>query len=177
MVCRRSRIATPYRNISPSVVPRDLTSRFLQKKYNTARKSLYITQFAAVASRYRIQCHSSFSHRNFHTGMRHKSHDSSVGLAMRYGLDGWGGLFLTEERSSLSHSVQTGSEAHPGLFTSERGGGGEVKRQRLEVDRSPSYANLKNCRAILLLPNTPSLSTKKTLPLPLTRCECFLDGP
>jgi hypothetical protein len=39
-----------------------------------------------------------------------KSLDSSVGVALGYGLDGWGSI------PGSSHSVQTGSEAHPASY-------------------------------------------------------------
>ena len=70
-------------------------------------------------------------------------HDSSVGIANRYGLDGpgiesrWGG-------ARFSAPVQTGHGANPTLYTMGTGSFPGVKRPWRGVDRSPqSSAEVK----------------------------------
>jgi hypothetical protein len=48
-----------------------------------------------------------------------KSHDSSVGIAMGYGLDDWGSRFRFPAGAgnfSFHHRVQNGSGAHPASY-------------------------------------------------------------
>jgi hypothetical protein len=64
--------------------------------------------------------------------------DSSVGIAIRYGLDGPG----TESRwrRDFPHPVQTGPEAYPAFYTMGTGFFPGVKRPRRGVDHQPNLA-------------------------------------
>jgi hypothetical protein len=50
------------------------------------------------------------------------SQDSSVGIATGYGLDGRSSISGRGKKFSLSHSVQTDSEAQPSSYTVGIGG-------------------------------------------------------
>jgi hypothetical protein len=83
-------------------------------------------------------------------------HDSSVGIATGYGLDG-GVVFPAGTRNfSLLHIIQTGSEARqpqwvPGVVSAE------VKRPEREANLSPpSSVEFKNGGAVTPLPHTSS---------------------
>jgi hypothetical protein len=70
------------------------------------------------------------------------SRDSSVGIAIRYGLDGPG----TESRwgASFSAQVQTGSEAHPASYAMGTESFPGVKRPGRDVNHpTPSSAEVK----------------------------------
>jgi hypothetical protein len=78
-----------------------------------------------------------------------KSRDSSVGMALGYGLDDRGSRVLFPEGGwefSLHHRVQNGSGAHPASYTmGTRRSFLGVKRPRREADHSPpSSAEVKN---------------------------------
>jgi hypothetical protein len=78
-----------------------------------------------------------------------KSRDSSVGIALGYGLDDWGSRVRFPAGAgnfSVHHRVQNGSEAHPASYPM---GTGDlslgVKRLGRDGDRSPpSSAEVKN---------------------------------
>jgi hypothetical protein len=77
-----------------------------------------------------------------------KSHDSSVGMTLGYGLDDRGSRvrFPAGAGSFSLHRVQNGSEAHPGSYPMVPGTlYMEVKRPGREDDHSPpSSAEVKN---------------------------------
>jgi hypothetical protein len=90
----------------------------------------------------------------------YESRDSSVGIALGYGLDdqgprvrfqAWAGNF------SLHHRVQNGSGAHPPIQWVPGAFSLEIKRQGRESDHSPpSSAEVKECVELYLYsPNTP----------------------
>jgi hypothetical protein len=92
-----------------------------------------------------------------YTLLLHRSRDSSVGIAMDYGLDGRGSIPGGGSDSSLL-SVQTGSGAHPASYPM---GTGDlslgVNRPRREDDRSPpSSSEVKNAGAVPPLSHTYS---------------------
>jgi hypothetical protein len=66
--------------------------------------------------------------------------DSSIAIAIRYGLDG-PGIEFRGERARFSASAQTGPGAQPASYTmgtgSVPGGGGGVKRPGRGVDSTP----------------------------------------
>jgi hypothetical protein len=83
------------------------------------------------------------------------SRDSSVSIALGYGLDergsrvrfpAWAGNF------SLHHRVQNGSGAHPTSYSvGTRGSFPEVKRPKREADHSPpSSTEVKECVELYL---------------------------
>jgi hypothetical protein len=78
-----------------------------------------------------------------------RSHDSSVGIVLGYGLDDQGSRvrFLAGAGNfSLHHHVQNGSGAHPASYPMGTRGffPGEVKRPGREADHSPpSSAEVK----------------------------------
>jgi hypothetical protein len=79
---------------------------------------------------------------------RSESRDSSVGIALGYGLDdrGTGVRFPAGARNfSLDHRVQNGPGAHPACYPmATRGSFLGVKRLRCEADHSPpSSAEVK----------------------------------
>jgi hypothetical protein len=90
------------------------------------------------------------------------SRDSSVGIALGYGLDDRGSRVRFPEGAgnfSLHHCVQTGSGAHPASYPMRtRTLSLRVKRPGREADLSPpSSAELKECVELYLhSPNTPS---------------------
>jgi hypothetical protein len=56
---------------------------------------------------------------NHYTGISNKSRDSSVGIALGYGLDDWSSRIrfpAGAENFSLHHRVQNGSGAHPSSY-------------------------------------------------------------
>jgi hypothetical protein len=86
---------------------------------------------------------------SFHYPFRCKeSRDSSVGIALGYGLDDWGSRVRFQVGAgnfSLHHRVQNGSGAHPASYpVGNRGSFPGVKRPGLEADHSPpSSAEVK----------------------------------
>jgi hypothetical protein len=85
----------------------------------------------------------------------HKSRDSSVGIALGYGLDDRGSrvrLPAGAGNSSLHHRVQNGSGAHPVSHPmGTRGSFLGVKRLGREADHSPpSSAEVKECVELYL---------------------------
>jgi hypothetical protein len=84
-----------------------------------------------------------------------QSHDSSVGIALGYGLDDRGSrdrFPAGTGKFSLHHRVQNGSGAHPTSYpVGTRGLSLEVKRPGREVDHSsPSGAEVKECVKLYL---------------------------
>jgi hypothetical protein len=80
--------------------------------------------------------------------MKVESRDSSVGIALGYGLDDRGSRVRFSEGAgnfSLHHSVQNASGAHPASYPmGTRGSFPGVKRPRREADHSPpSSAEVK----------------------------------
>jgi hypothetical protein len=94
--------------------------------------------------------------------MLRKSRDSSVGIALGYGLDEWGSRvrFLAGAGNfSLHHRVQNGSGVHPASYpTGTRGSFPGGKGPGREADHSPpSSAEVKEWVELYLYsPNTPS---------------------
>jgi hypothetical protein len=90
-----------------------------------------------------------------------KSRDSSVGIALGYGLDDRGSRFRFPAGAgnfSCNHRVQNGSGAHPTSYPMDiRGSFPGVKRPGREVDHSPpSSAEVKECVELYLYStNTP----------------------
>jgi hypothetical protein len=70
----------------------------------------------------RTRCKSEFLGQRptkFRAVSQHLSRDSSVGIALGYGLDDWGSRVRFPARGgnySLHHRVQNGSEAHPASY-------------------------------------------------------------
>jgi hypothetical protein len=64
------------------------------------------------------------------------SRDSSVGVATGYELEGWGSILGRGKVFSLTHSVQTGSEAYQVLYPMGTGdfSPGRIKRSGREAD-------------------------------------------
>jgi hypothetical protein len=89
--------------------------------------------------------------------------DSSVGIALGYGLDVRGSRVRFPEWAgnfSLHHQVENGSGAHPASYPVGTRGfslGAGVKRSGREADRSPpSSAEVKEWVALYIhSPNTP----------------------
>jgi hypothetical protein len=86
------------------------------------------------------------------------SRDSSVGIALGYGLDDrgcWVRFPAGAGNFSLHHRVQNGSGAHPASYSVGTMG---VKRPGREADHSPpSSAEVKECVELYLhSPNTSS---------------------
>jgi hypothetical protein len=84
-----------------------------------------------------------------------KSRDSSVGIALGYGLDdrGFGVRFLAGAGNfSLNHPAQSGSGDHPASYPiGTRGSFLDVKRPGRETDHSPpSSAEAKECVELYL---------------------------
>jgi hypothetical protein len=78
-----------------------------------------------------------------------KSHDSSVGIALGYGLDDWGSRVRFPAETGnfpLHHRVQNGSGAHPASYQWVSGALSlGVKRLGREAEHSPpSSAEVKN---------------------------------
>jgi hypothetical protein len=94
----------------------------------------------------------------------YKSRDSSVGIALHYGLDDWGSRVRFPAGAanfSLHHRVQNGSGAHPASYpTDTKVSSLGVKRPGSEADHSPpSSAEVKECVELYLhFPRTPSWS-------------------
>jgi hypothetical protein len=89
-----------------------------------------------------------FSQRNRLRYSLDKSRDTSVGIALGYGLDDQGSRvrFPAGARNfSLNHRVQNGSGVHPASYpVGTRGSSPEVKRPGREADHSPpSNAEVK----------------------------------
>jgi hypothetical protein len=88
--------------------------------------------------------------------------DSSVNIALGYGLDDRGSRFRFPAGAgnfSLRHRVQNGSRAHPASYPmGTRGSFPGVKRPEREADNSPpSSAEVKECVELYLhYSNTPS---------------------
>ena len=79
-----------------------------------------------------------------------QSRDSSVGIAIRYGLDG--PRIESRCETDFSARVQTGPGAHPASYTMGTGSFTGVKRPEHGVDHPPQIApRLKKIRAIPLL--------------------------
>jgi hypothetical protein len=91
-----------------------------------------------------------------------KSHDSSVGIALGYGLDdrGSGFRFLAGAGNfSLHHRVKNDSGTHPASYPmGTRGSFPGVKRPGREAEHSlSSSAKVKECVELYVhSPNTPS---------------------
>jgi hypothetical protein len=91
-----------------------------------------------------------------------ESRDSSVGIALGYGLDDRGSGVRFPARTgnySLHHRVQNGSGAHPASYPMDtRGSFPGVKRLGRETDHSPpSSAEFKECVELYLhFPIPPS---------------------
>jgi hypothetical protein len=89
------------------------------------------------------------------------SRDSSVGIALDYGLDDWGSRVRFPAGAgnfSLHHRVQNGSGAHSASYPmGTRGSFPGVKRSGRKADHSPpSSAEVKECVELYLhSPNTP----------------------
>jgi hypothetical protein len=75
-----------------------------------------------------------------------RSRDSSVGIALGYGLDDRGSrVRFPGGDFSLHHRVQNGSGAHPASYPmGTRGSFPGVKRPGREADHSPPSAEVKN---------------------------------
>ena len=106
---------------------------------------------------FRISCHSS------------GSRDSSVGIAIRYGLDGpgiesrWGAKF--------SAPIEIGSEAHPASYRVGTGSFPGIKRPGRDVYHPPLSNDevKKKSKAIILPPSGSSWpDLGSTVPLPLS---------
>jgi hypothetical protein len=91
-----------------------------------------------------------------------KSRDSSVGIALGYGLDDRGSRVrypAGARNFSLHHRVQNGSGAHPASYPMSTSGSSlRVKQPGREADNSPpSRAKVKECVELYLhSPNTSS---------------------
>jgi hypothetical protein len=91
-----------------------------------------------------------------------KSRDSSVGIALGYGLDDRDSMVrfpAGDGNFSLHHRIQNGSGAHPVSYpTGIRDSFPGVKRPGREADHSPPRnAEIKECVELYLhSPNTPS---------------------
>jgi hypothetical protein len=112
--------------------------------------------------------------------IKSKSRDSSVGIALGYGLDDRGsrvGFPAGAGNFSLRHRVQTASGAHPASCQLRTGGLSlGVNRPGRQAHHSPaSSAEVKECVELYLhSPNTSSwhgayLSTGTTLPITHTQ--------
>jgi hypothetical protein len=83
-----------------------------------------------------------------------RSQDSSVGIATVLGLDGRCSISVGARNSSLLHSVQIGSEAHPASYKMGTGGcfpGKKRPGHETDYSRQPSV-EVKNGGAIPPLP-------------------------
>jgi hypothetical protein len=92
------------------------------------------------------------------------SHDSSVGIALGYGLDDRDSRVRFPAGAgnfSLHHRVPNGSEAHPASYPmGKRGCSLGVKRPWREADHSPSSsAEVKECVELYL--HSPDASSRR----------------
>jgi hypothetical protein len=112
-----------------------------------------------VVGFYRIECHCIVvSPLSFRSWPWNQSRDSSVGIALGYGLDDRGSRvrFLAGAGNfSLHHRVQNGSGAHPASYPMGTRGSfpGWVKRKGRDVDHlPPPSAEVKNAWSYTSIP-------------------------